>query len=228
MSDDLHLAGVAERTRDGYLRAVRQLAEHAERSPDGIDEEQLRQWLLHLKVDKQLAYGSLRVAFSGIKFFFTRTCKQLSRATGRRSLADGAVSRLGLLAGLSTGTAQGPNAKHSLRSLRRRIGVAIDLGPARPSVVPIAGSGQSSQTATVIERPRAEFENSKTISGVVAQSVRAFQIQSLKNSQSGEQNRASKLLWLLFGVARQRASLHLAANIAQNLSGPARLIESNP
>ena len=27
MSDDLHLAGVAERTRKGYLRAVRQLAE---------------------------------------------------------------------------------------------------------------------------------------------------------------------------------------------------------
>ena len=27
MSDGLHLAGVAERTRKGYLRAVRQLAE---------------------------------------------------------------------------------------------------------------------------------------------------------------------------------------------------------
>ena len=76
MSDDLHLAGVAERTRKGYLRAVRQLAEHAKCSLDKIDEEQLRQWLLHLKVDKQLAYGSLRVAFSGVKFFFTRTCKR--------------------------------------------------------------------------------------------------------------------------------------------------------
>ena len=63
LSDDLHLAGVAERTRKGYLRAVRQLAEHAKCSPDKIDEEQLRQWLLHLKVDKQFAYGSLRVAF---------------------------------------------------------------------------------------------------------------------------------------------------------------------
>ena len=76
LSDDLHLAGVAERTRKGYLRAVRQLAEHAKCSPDKMDEEQLRQWLLHLKVDKQFAYGSLRVAFSGVKFFFTRTCKR--------------------------------------------------------------------------------------------------------------------------------------------------------
>ena len=55
---------------------MRQLAEHAKCSPDKIDEEQLRQWFLHLKVDKQLAYGSLRVAFSGVKFFFTRTCKR--------------------------------------------------------------------------------------------------------------------------------------------------------
>ena len=39
LSDDLHLAGVTE---------------HAKCSPDKIDEEQLRQWLLHLKVDKQL------------------------------------------------------------------------------------------------------------------------------------------------------------------------------
>ena len=38
MSDDLHLAGVAERTRTGYLRAVRQLAEHAKCSPDKIRE----------------------------------------------------------------------------------------------------------------------------------------------------------------------------------------------
>ena len=59
MSDDLHLAGVAERTRKGYLRAVRQLAEHAKCSPDKIDEEQLRQWLLHLKVDKSVQMDAL-------------------------------------------------------------------------------------------------------------------------------------------------------------------------
>lgn len=69
MSNDLHLAGVAQRTHDGYIRAVRQLADHAQQSPDSISEEQLRQWLLHLKIEKQLAYGSLRVAFSGVKFF---------------------------------------------------------------------------------------------------------------------------------------------------------------
>ena len=76
LSDDLHLAGVAQRTHDGYLRAVRQLADFCQCSPDQICEDQLRQWLLHLKIQKQYAYGTLRVAFSGIKFFFTRTCRR--------------------------------------------------------------------------------------------------------------------------------------------------------
>lgn len=76
MSDDLHLAGVSKRTHDGYLRAVRQLCDHARTSPDKISEQQLRQFLLYLKNEKQFAYGSLRVAFSGVKFFFTRTCRR--------------------------------------------------------------------------------------------------------------------------------------------------------
>ncbi len=76
MSDDLHLGGMSERTHAGYLRAVRQLADYCGTSPDKIAEEQLRRFFLHLKNDKKFAYGSLRVAFSGIKFFYTRTCKR--------------------------------------------------------------------------------------------------------------------------------------------------------
>lgn len=76
MSDDLHLAGVSQRTHEGYLRAVRQLADFCEMSPDQITEEQLRQFFLHLKNERHFAYGSMRVAFSGIKFFYTRTCRR--------------------------------------------------------------------------------------------------------------------------------------------------------
>ena len=76
MQDDLHLAGMAQRTIHGYSRAVRQLADFCQQSPDQISEEQVRQWLIHLKVECQFAYGSLRVAFSGIKFFYTRTCRR--------------------------------------------------------------------------------------------------------------------------------------------------------
>jgi integrase/recombinase XerD len=76
MGEDLHLGGMSERTHAGYLRAVRQLADYCKASPDKITEDQLRRYFLYLKNEKKFAYGSLRVAFSGIKFFYTRTCKQ--------------------------------------------------------------------------------------------------------------------------------------------------------
>ena len=76
MSDDLHLAGVSGRTHDGYLRAVRQLADYCQACPDAIAEQKLRRYFLHLKNERHFASGSMRVAFSGIKFFYTRTCKR--------------------------------------------------------------------------------------------------------------------------------------------------------
>jgi len=76
MADDLHLGGMSERTHAGYLRAVRQLADYCKASPDKITEDGLRRYFLYLKNEKELAYGSLRVAYSGIKFFYTRTCKR--------------------------------------------------------------------------------------------------------------------------------------------------------
>ena len=76
MSDDLHLTGKAERTRQGYLRAVRQLTDYCQSRPDQITENQVRRFFLHLKNERQFAYGSLRVALSGVKFFYTVTCKR--------------------------------------------------------------------------------------------------------------------------------------------------------
>lgn len=76
MSEDLHLAGLGERTHDGYLRAVRKLCEFCRRSPDRITEPQLRKYFLYLKNDRKFATGSLRVAYSGVKFFYTRTCRR--------------------------------------------------------------------------------------------------------------------------------------------------------
>ena len=58
MSEDLHLGGMAKRTHEGYLRAVRQLADFCKRSPDQITEDQLREFFLHLKNDKEFAIGS--------------------------------------------------------------------------------------------------------------------------------------------------------------------------
>ena len=76
MAEDLHLGGMSERTHAGYLRAVRKLADYCQASPDKITEDQLRRFFLHMKNELNYAHGTLRVAFSGIKFFYTRTCKR--------------------------------------------------------------------------------------------------------------------------------------------------------
>jgi integrase/recombinase XerD len=73
MHQDLQLAGLSERTQEAYLRAVRQLAAHFKLPPDQITEPQLREYFLFLKNDKRFASASLKIAFCGIKFFFTRT-----------------------------------------------------------------------------------------------------------------------------------------------------------
>jgi hypothetical protein len=48
MIEDMQLRGFAERTQEAYLLAVRQLARHYRKSPDQIEEEELRQYFLLL------------------------------------------------------------------------------------------------------------------------------------------------------------------------------------
>ncbi len=73
MTHDLRLAGLADRTQDAYLRAVRNLAAHFRTPPDRLSEDQVRQYLLHLKDDRHFAPASLGIAYSGIKFFYSHT-----------------------------------------------------------------------------------------------------------------------------------------------------------
>lgn len=72
MKRNLLLRGLSERTRKGYLREVRKLACYYKTSPDKLTEQQVGDYLLHL-INRKLAPGSLRVAYSGIKFFYTYT-----------------------------------------------------------------------------------------------------------------------------------------------------------
>lgn len=73
MRQDLQLAGLSEGSQQNYIRAVKQLAAHCRQPPDQVTEAQLRDFFLFLKNDKKLAPATLRVAYCGIKFFYTRT-----------------------------------------------------------------------------------------------------------------------------------------------------------
>ncbi|MBV8146029.1 MAG: site-specific integrase [Gammaproteobacteria bacterium] len=73
MHQDLQLAGLSERTQEAYLRAVRQLADYFHTPPDQLSEQQVRDYFLHLKNDRNFASASLGIAYSGIKFFYSHT-----------------------------------------------------------------------------------------------------------------------------------------------------------
>jgi integrase/recombinase XerD len=73
MHQDLQLAGLAEATQKAYLRAVRQLAGHFRKPPDRITESELREYLLYLKNERHYQPSSLKIAASGILFFYTHT-----------------------------------------------------------------------------------------------------------------------------------------------------------
>ncbi len=76
MIDDLKLAGYSERTQEAYVASVRKLSEHYSRSPDLIDEEELRRYFLYLKDERKLKRGSITIALCGIKFFYQKTLQR--------------------------------------------------------------------------------------------------------------------------------------------------------
>lgn len=67
----LQLGGMSERTQEAYTRAVRMLVEFCEKPPEQITEVDLEEYFLHRRnVDKWSA-ATLRIAYSGVRFFFT-------------------------------------------------------------------------------------------------------------------------------------------------------------
>jgi site-specific recombinase XerD len=72
----LQLAGMSERTQQCYTRSVRMLVDFYGKTPDKVTEAELQNYFLHRKnVDKWSA-ATLRICYSGIKFFFINVLKR--------------------------------------------------------------------------------------------------------------------------------------------------------
>src|SRR5216683_1847421 len=65
----LQLSGKGERTQQAYVREVRLLAQFYHQSPDRISEQELQHSFLHRKNVDSLAPASMRICYSGIRFF---------------------------------------------------------------------------------------------------------------------------------------------------------------
>ncbi len=66
----LQLNGMSERTQQCYTRAVRQLVDFYDKTPDEISEEQLQEYFLHRKNVDGWSPATMRICYSGIKFFY--------------------------------------------------------------------------------------------------------------------------------------------------------------
>ena len=66
----LQLAGMSEPTQKGYTRSVRMLADFYGKTPDQISEQELQDYFLHRKNVDNWSPATMRICYSGIKFFF--------------------------------------------------------------------------------------------------------------------------------------------------------------
>jgi len=75
----LTLKGFASKTQEAYVHAVSSLASYYHRSPEGISNEEVKGYLLHLHRERKLAASTLNVAVSGLRFFYQQVLSRSIR-----------------------------------------------------------------------------------------------------------------------------------------------------
>lgn len=76
MIEDMQLHGLAARTQQSYVAAVKALAKYWRRSPDLLNEEEIRQFFLYLVNEKKAARGTVKIHLCGIRFFYEKTLQR--------------------------------------------------------------------------------------------------------------------------------------------------------
>ena len=76
MDDDMVVRGMAVRTRETYLAAVKGLAKHYRRSPDQISDEEVQAYLLHLIRDRHRSWNTCHTVVHGLRFLYHTTLKR--------------------------------------------------------------------------------------------------------------------------------------------------------
>ena len=72
----LQLAGMSQRTQQCYTRSVRMLVDFYNKTPDKINEQELQDYFLHRKNVDKWSSATMRICYSGIKFFFVNVLKR--------------------------------------------------------------------------------------------------------------------------------------------------------
>lgn len=76
MIEDMQLRGLAVKTQQSYVAAVKALAKYWRRSPDLLNEEEIREFFLYLINEKKAARTTVTVHLCGIRFFYENTLQR--------------------------------------------------------------------------------------------------------------------------------------------------------
>lgn len=75
----LQLAEMIERTQRCYTSAVRMLVDFYAKTPDKVTERELQDYFLHRKNVGKWSAATIRICYSGIKFYFVNGLKRVWR-----------------------------------------------------------------------------------------------------------------------------------------------------
>ncbi len=73
MISEMQLHRLASATQDSYLRSVEGLAKYFNLSPDKIDEDKLKKYILHLINKRCLKWSTINTITAGLRFLYART-----------------------------------------------------------------------------------------------------------------------------------------------------------
>jgi len=75
MDKSMQVAGMGERTREAYSRAMRKLVEHYDKSPELLSEDDLLDYFIYRQDVTGWAPATMRICYTGVKFFFLHVLK---------------------------------------------------------------------------------------------------------------------------------------------------------
>ena len=76
MLEELQRRNYSSETIRGYIFAVREFAEHYNKSPEQLGAEELRQYQVHLLQKRKLAPGTVEIRISALRFLFKKVLKR--------------------------------------------------------------------------------------------------------------------------------------------------------
>lgn len=73
MMEDMQIRNLCANTQDSYLRQVSLFARYFDKSPEKLDQEDVRSYQVYLVNEKKLAPGSVQVAVASLRFLYRTT-----------------------------------------------------------------------------------------------------------------------------------------------------------